>query len=267
MQESSLNKYKDWPKHEIFSNTCIPPETHFFLRLDGWKFKKLSESIKAEKPFDKKLAECLVSSGKTIYERGFNPALIYAASDELNILFVDAAPFKGRVEKIDTIVASLVSSAFTLNLQKFYGYGKGEAVAFDCRIVAVSSLNKVLEYLVWRQLNTWRNHNNAYAYWILRKLGLKSSEISKKLIGLKTEEIHELAFKHGVNLAKTPEWQRRGILIYKEPFIKKAGNQVAKRWRIKEDWNPPPFQSDDGAKLIKRILEQTRERENICLNK
>lgn len=60
MQESTLNRYKNWPKNEIFSKTCIPPETPFFIRLDGWRFRKLSETIKAEKPFDEKFAKCLV---------------------------------------------------------------------------------------------------------------------------------------------------------------------------------------------------------------
>jgi len=119
MQELFLNRYKKWPKHEIFSKTYLPPETPFFIRLDGWKFRKLSEIIKAEKPFDKKFAKCLVSSGRILFKKGFSPALVYVASDELNILFLNAAPFRRRVEKIDSMPASLVSSAFTLYLQKY----------------------------------------------------------------------------------------------------------------------------------------------------
>ncbi|MEM3726692.1 MAG: tRNA(His) guanylyltransferase Thg1 family protein, partial [Candidatus Bathyarchaeia archaeon] len=88
MRESSSNEdYRNWLKHEIFSKTCVPPETPFFLRLDGWKFKELSEAVSAEKPFDKRFAKCLVSSAKILYEKGFNPTLVYVASDELNILF------------------------------------------------------------------------------------------------------------------------------------------------------------------------------------
>ena len=99
MQESSLNKYKNWPEHEIFSKTCIPPEISFFVRLEGWKFRKLSETIKAEKPFDKKFAKCLVSSGKILFKKGFNPALIYVASDELNTLFLTLLLFAEGLKK------------------------------------------------------------------------------------------------------------------------------------------------------------------------
>jgi tRNA(His) 5'-end guanylyltransferase len=252
------NKYKDWPKHEIFSKMCIPPETPFFLRLDGWKFKRLSEAIKTEKPFDLKFAKCLVSSGKTIFREGFNPALIYVASDEINILFLDAAPFRRRIEKVNSVPASLISSAFTLCLKT--SFRKGRFAAFDSRIVIALNDEKIIEYLTWRQMNAWRNHNNAYAYWILRKMEYAPSEISKKLKGLKTEELHQLMFEHGINLAKTPQWQRRGILLYKQPFMRKVDDQVVERWRITEKWDLPLFTSREGIKLIREILELTRQK-------
>jgi tRNA(His) guanylyltransferase len=70
-----------------------------------------------------------------------------------------------------------------------------------------------------------RNHNNTYAYWIFRKIGYKPAEIAKKLKGLKTKKFHEMMFEQDVNLAKTPQWQRRGILIYKQQFLKRANNK------------------------------------------
>jgi tRNA(His) guanylyltransferase len=258
MQESSSSEYENWSKHEIFSKTYIPPATPFFIRLDGWKFRKLSEALNAEKPFDKEFAERLVSSGEVLFEKGFSPALIYVASDELNILFLDAAPFRGRIEKIDSVLASLVSSAFTLSLREFLQ--KKLVVAFDSRVIIVSSDEKIIEYLVWRQSNAWRNHNNAYAYWVFRGMRNRPSEISKKLRGLKTDELHEMLSRQGVNLAKTPQWQRRGILLYKHPFLREAENHVVTRWKIDENWNLPLFTSKEGAKLIKQVLEWTRQK-------
>jgi tRNA(His) 5'-end guanylyltransferase len=149
MQELSWNKY------EIFSKACVPPENPFFLRLDGWKFKKLSGKIKAEKPFDERVAKCLVSSGKILFEKGFNPALIYVVSDEINVLFLSAVPFCGRIEKMDSVLSGLVSSSFTLSIQKFFG--TNVSVAFDSRVVIVSDEEKTSEYLVWRQMDAWRN--------------------------------------------------------------------------------------------------------------
>jgi len=36
-------------------------------------------------------------------------------------------------------------------------------------------------------------------------MGYQSAEIAKKLKGLKTKKFHEMMFKQGVNLAKTPQ--------------------------------------------------------------
>jgi len=105
---------------EVFSKLQIPPQTPFFVRLNGRRFQAVSEKLKAEKPFDKKLAKCLVKSGKAIYQENLNPALIYVASDEVNVLFAYDAPFNRRVEKINSVLAGTVSSALSLNTLKLF---------------------------------------------------------------------------------------------------------------------------------------------------
>jgi tRNA(His) 5'-end guanylyltransferase len=265
MQESSLinfREFRNWPENEIFSDMVIPPLTSFFVRLDGWRFKKVSETIKAEKPFDQRFAKCLVHSAKALFKKGFNPALIYVVSDEVNVLFAGHAPFRGRVEKINSVTSGIVSSAFTLHLQKFFG--KGAITSFDSRIVMALDLERIVKYIVWRQMNAWRNHNNAYAYWILRRMGYTPSKTAEMLAGMRFEEINKLGLRHGVNLAKTPLWQRRGILIYKKPCMKR-GKGYFIRWKIKENWNLPLFTSENGVKTLRQIIEwANREGKTNC---
>ena len=252
MQGLYWNKGFNHSKHEVFSQLCIPPDVPFFVRLDGRRFQAVSETISAEKPFDEKFAKCLVASAKAMFQSGFSPALAYVASDEINLLFLYTAPFRRRVEKINSILAGVASSAFSLSAPKLFE--KTSIAAFDARII-VSSLEKIAEYLAWRQGDAWRNHNNAYAYWFLRKTEHKPSEAAKMLKGLKTEDLHDLLFRHGVNLAQTPAWQRRGILIYKEPYKKRVENRVVTRRRIRENWNLPLFTSKEGKALIQQVLE------------
>lgn len=240
-------------KHEIFSQLEIPPETPFFIRLDGWRFQAVSQSIGAAKPFDENFAKCIVASGRAFFQSSFNLALVYVASDELNTLFLNAVPFRRRVEKIDSVLAGVASSAFSLCAQKLFD--KNATVAFDSRIVLSSSQEKIIKYLTWRQMDAWRNYNNAYAYWLFRKKGYKPSEAAKMLRGVKTEDMHEALFSQGVNLAKTPVWQRRGILLYKEPYRKKVRSHAVTRKRIKENWKLPLFSSAQGQTLIREILK------------
>jgi len=246
-------------KNEVFSKLQIPPDTPFFVRLNGRRFQAVSEKLKAEKPFDKKFANCLVTSAKAIFQENFNPALIYVASDEINALFTHAAPFGRRVEKIDSVLAGAVSSAFSLNALKLFQTSL--TVAFDSRIVIVPE-EKSVEYLTWRQLDAWRNHNNAYAYWLLRKLRHKPKDAAKTLKGLKAEELHQLLFQHGVNLAKTPAWQRKGVLIHRRPHLKQLETRTVTRWRVVENWNLPVFSSKEGKALIQQIMDWTKPHKN-----
>jgi len=258
MQESYLNEESlNQSGNEIFSQLKTPQNMPFFVRLDGRRFQAVSEAIRAQKPFDERFAQCLTASGKSLYKDDFNPTLVYVASDELNTLFFPKAPFDGRIEKINSVLASLVSSTFSLALAQTFK--KALPTAFDSR-VCICSQEKIIDYLSWRQLNLWRNHNNAYAYWLYRKNGHKPSEAAKILKGLKTKELHEKLFQHGINLAETPCWQRRGILIYKEPYQKKTERQSVMRWRIKENWNLPLFSSLEGQTLIQQILKWTTQK-------
>jgi len=247
----------EYSEYEVFSRIQVPPESPFFVRLDGWRFKVVSEKLGAEKPFDKRFAECLVYSAKALFQNNLNPKFVYVVSDELNVFFRDAVPFRRRVEKINSVLSSSVSTAFALKARKLFG--KEVNVAFDSRVV-VLPLERTLSYLTWRQQDGWRNHNNAYAYWLHRKIGYKPSETAKILRGLKTKDLHELLFRHGVNLSETPAWQRRGILVYKEPYQRKSKDQAVTRWRIKEEWILPKFSSPEGRKLIETILSRVVER-------
>ena len=251
MQGSYWNRGPNDPEHEIFSQLQIPPDTPFFTRLDGRLFKTISEKVGAKKPFDEEFAKCLVASARAIYQSNLNPALVYAASDEINVLFLYTAPFRRRIEKTNSVLAGVASSAFSLNVAKLFK--KNLIAVFDSRII-VSSQEKITEYLTWRQRDAWRNHNNAYAYWLFRRIGHKPSEAAKMLKGLKTKELHEVLFRHGLNLAQTPAWQRRGILIYREPYQKQVENHMVTRWRIRENWNLPLFSSKEGQSLIQQIL-------------
>jgi len=255
MRGSYWNRDFNHSKNEVFSQLCIPPDVPFFVRLDGRRFQAVSETMNTEKPFDEKFARCLVASAKVMFQSGFSPALAYVASDEINLLFLYTAPFGRRVEKINSVLASVASSAFSLTAPKLFE--KTSVAAFDGRVI-VSSLEKIAGYLVWRQRDAWRNHNNAYAYWLLRKTGHKPSEASRMLKGLKTEDIHDLLFSHGVNLAQTPAWQRRGTLIYREPYKKLVENRAVTRRRIRENWNLPLFTSKEGEALIQEILQRAK---------
>jgi len=63
---------------------------------------------------------------------------------------------------------------------------------------------------------------------------------------MKEPAIHELVFSRGINLAKTPTWERRGAMVYR------------KDGRVVQDLELPPFRTEDGKRLLAQILERAR---------
>jgi len=228
----------------------------FFVRVDGRNFRHALSLLKREQPYDLAFAESMGAASEALMRRSGLPVqLVFTFSDEANALFREA-PFDGRVEKLDSIVASFFASAATLNLFS------DVPLAFDARIIPVSAMDIPI-YLESRQNETWRNHVHAYGYYYLRQNGQTGREAHATLLGMSSSEMHELMFSHGVNLAKTPAWQRRGILVHKQSYEKEGLDPITgrpsttRRSRVVQNWDLPIFKSPEGREMLVGLIGPT----------
>lgn len=234
---------------EIFSRlTTTAP---FILRLDGRSFHTFSSDY--EKPFDERFSQLFVQTAKALMtDSGLSPDFIYTFSDEISV-YIRKPVFEYRVEKLVSISAGFASSAFSI------AAGVPAPIAFDARIIPISE-SQLSEYLAWRQAEAWRNHINGYCQKILTDTGLSPSAAQKQLDGMNADKLHELAFEHGINLAKTPAWQRRGIAIYhgqreKTGFNPISGENVTVlRNTAVVDRDIPLFKSPEGREWLSSKL-------------
>jgi tRNA(His) guanylyltransferase len=218
---------------EIFSG--IKARAPLIIRADGRGFKKLLERRK--KPYDLDFARSIVGVAASLFrDSGLSPVLAFTFSDEINLLFLEA-PFAGRVEKIDSVVAGFLSGALSLSL--------GQVVSMDCRVIPICQA-EIIEYLEERQDESWRNHVFSYGFYMLLEEGQAPAQAMEQLRGMREHEIHELVFRKGINLAKTAAWERRGILVYRY------------EGRLVEEWELPLFNSEEGKKLIAQMIESVR---------
>ncbi len=244
-------------EYEVFSKLRLPQNSEFFIRLDGRRFSRLCKSLNAEKPFDVRIARCLVRGARAVYSSGFNPSLCYLCSDEVNLLFLPPPPFSGRVEKLDSVLASVVSSGFTLAVNEIFG--KQVVAPFDSRTILTPS-ELIFQYLAWRQRESNGNCLNAYGYWTLIRAGLNRRAAAAQLEGLDSAEIEKLIARYGVDLSEKPMWQRKGTLLYRKIAVKyRRGFGKVIRSHIEEDWAPPDFSSRIGRTLVHRIFSQSRK--------
>lgn len=238
-------------QRELYSNlAAVPP---VFVRLDGRTFHRLAELWSLERPFDERFGNAMARVGELLVaQSGLSPELAYIFSDEINLYF-SHLPFSGRVEKIDSVTASFAASALTIEM------GSRQPVSFDARIVHVTP-GIAREYLIQRQGEAWRNHMNAYCQHLLMEEGMTRKEAAAFLRGRAAPELHELAFSRGLNLAATPAWQRRGVLVMKrarrvEGFNPKEGRLMESyRSEVVTERELPVFSSAEGRALLASIL-------------
>ena len=236
---------------EIYSDLRIFPP--FAVRIDGRGFRRALDILKFKKPYDERFARKMADSVEIfLRESGLNPLFAFTFSDEINFFFFEI-PYNNRIEKIDSIIPSFISSALTILLDL------RDPLAFDSRVILLGK-EDIYRYLSWRQAETWRNHVHSYGYYTLLKKGLDENAAAEKLKNLKASQVHELVFQEGINLAETPAWQRCGILIYRETYEKKGYDPIKRtdvstqRKKIIQDWNTPIFKTEDGKDLINRLI-------------
>jgi tRNA(His) guanylyltransferase len=223
---------------EIYSN--LRARAPLVVRADGRGFKKILEGCK--KPYDLDFARSMADAASRLFQdSGLAPALAFTFSDEISMLFLEA-PFGGRVEKMDSLTAGFLSAALSQSLERL--------VSMDCRVVSLCEA-EIADYLAERQDEAWRNHVFTYGCYTLAGEGLSAEEAMERLRGMREHEIHELVFQRGVNLARTPAWERRGVLIHR-----KKGNVV-------QDWELPLFKDEGGQKLLSEIIEEFQGKSKI----
>ncbi|MDR0980233.1 MAG: tRNA 5'-guanylyltransferase [Methanocalculaceae archaeon] len=232
---------------EIFSGliTTVP----FVLRLDGRSFHHLSRDAGYVKPYDPAFSKSMAKTAQALLEdSGLAPSFAYTFSDEIS-LYITSPIFDCRVEKLVSVAAGFASSAFTLFS------GTQNPLSFDCRVVPIGE-GQLAAYLAWRQAEAWRNHINGYTHKLLTDTGLSTTAAQKRLDGMKSPELHELAFSFGVNLAETPAWQRRGTAVYRSVVEKDGYNPMSREMvRVLRrmpviDEDLPLFKTSEGASWL-----------------
>ena len=244
-------------EREIYAG--IRASTPLIVRADGRNFKRVLAEHNFQKPYDERFARGIVSATELFFAKsGFNPVLAYIFSDEISLYF-RFVPFRARIEKLDSIIASFIASALTIILDF------KDPIAFDARVIPICGDAEVIAYLAQRQAEAWRNYINAYGYYGLIESGLSAREAEKRLRGMKSGDVHEMLFRMGINLNDTPGWQRRGVMVVRQGYEKegydpRAGKKNATvtvtRYRIAQLWDLPLFNTEEGENMLRRYLSE-----------
>ena len=234
--------------HEVYSSLRVPKNSKIIVRLDGRSFHKLAKDLNLTKPYDENFFRVMAEVCEDLF-REFSPSLVYTFSDEISLL-LDKIPFDGRIEKINSVIASFTASSFVIH----YGVEFKKPPAFDSRIIPIGD-EDIPKYFKWRQDESWKNCIASHGISYL-KTKYSNDEANDKINGMKSNEIHELLYQNGINLNDVETYKKRGIAVYRKNkkvvgFNKKENkDQVSYRSYIYVDWDVPKFNEGFFERII-----------------
>ncbi len=197
-----LHKY--FKKKEI-GDKVRPP---IILRLDGVKFSNLPPHF--TRPRDERVHRALVKAAIEVVKR-YSYEAAYIVSDEINIFMLRQLPYNGRVEKLNSITASIIS-AYTSHILKL-------PLFFDCRVVKIESIDEAVQYLLYRARVGLGN----YIGCLLKQLGLsprKPPYLKQQIKMLKDR---------GIDIGNEPLWKILGSSIVWSNYEKIGYDPINKR--------------------------------------
>lgn len=223
-------------EYELAYKYKLTPRSYVIIRLDGKNFSKYT--AKLEKPFDTDLSDAMNETAKALCDE-FNCKFAYTQSDEISLVITDIGNLEaemihgGSIQKLCSLTASVATAKFNevRNLQLVNGLinqlkeqrwgtlskvGFLKQAYFDSRVFIVPNKIEVVNHMVWRQQDATRNSVSMAAHALLgHKATMNKSGAEKQ----------EMMFQEkGVNWNDYPTKFKRGVVIFKETYLKDVVN-------------------------------------------
>ena len=231
MRRSDFDALGD--KHKMFESReagqRLMPGLPFVVRLDGRSFHTFTRGL--ARPYDERLSRAMIETTKFLVSET-HASVGYTQSDEISLAFPNTDPdasimFKGRIQKICSILAALTSVKFNrlvlANLQE-----KSHLTpVFDARVWPYPNLELVAEHFLWRETDATRNSLTMAAHAFYSHKELHKAGYEKK---------HEMLYAKGINWNDYPAFFKRGTYVRRESVTKEL--TAAELARIPEGRRP-----------------------------
>ena len=183
---------------DIESKRILIPKLPICVRVDGRGFSKFTKDM--IRPFDKNFTDSMIETMKFLIEE--TDAIIgYTQSDEISLILSDIKEpfFKGRVSKLNSIIASMATAKFNELIHKHYP--NKPLAFFDCRAWNVPNRTEAANTLLWRYLDCIKNSISMATYHIFSEKELINKNSNEKIKMLLDKGIdwnkYNSCFKYG----------------------------------------------------------------------
>jgi len=188
----------------------LMPLLPVIARIDGRSFSKFTEGL--ERPYDQRMSDLMVDT--TLYLcRETGACCGYTQSDEITLGWLGEMIFKGRIQKLTSVLSSMASAYF--NSQVTERLGKEYAAklpCFDCRVWNVPDVVEGSNTFLWRELDATKNSISMAARHYYRH---------EQLHNKTGNEMQEMLWQKGINWNDYPAFFKRGTYIQRKPIMRK----------------------------------------------
>lgn len=220
----------------------LMPNTPIYARIDGRAFHTFCRGL--EKPFSKAFILVMQETCKFLVKET-NACLGYVQSDEISLGWenIVKAPFDGRVQKLESNLASLASSKFVHCIESFHSGGihinddidrlwhrlGTNLPSFDCRVFNVPSMTELANCFLWRENDAIKNSISGMAlnFYSHKELQNKNSD----------EKIHMMRMKGHCFYEDTDPAFMRGTFYHRENYLKDLTDEEVARIPEKQRYN------------------------------
>ena len=255
--EQSSDSLGDRMKSYEFLTTSrqLMPNTPVYARIDGRAFHTFCHGL--SKPFSRVFIEAMQATCMFLVDET-NACLGYVQSDEISLGWesIVKAPFNGRLQKLESNLASLATSKFVqylLSQTRLYSepnecdYSTKEEYvdalekfveldfdnvtmraridenppSFDCRVFNVPSMAELANAFLWRENDALKNSitGMALSFYSHRELDCKSGD----------EKVHMMRMKGHCFYEDTDPAFMRGTFYHREKFLMPLAKEYVDR--------------------------------------
>jgi len=212
------------------------PTLPVYARIDGHGFSKFTKGMR--RPYDERFHSLMVEATKHVVETT-HAKIGYCQSDEISIVW--HAPdyrselfFDGKIQKINSIVATKITAAFTHALwthedHEFRAFAH-RMPHFDCRVFSMPSQVETANMVLWRNQDATKNAVSMAAHHYFSH---------NSLHGMSGAQMQERLFQEkGINFNDYPEFFKRGTFVRKVTTQRSLTEEELSR--IPENKRPAP---------------------------
>jgi len=218
------NRQKSY--EELSTSRRLMPNCPIYARIDGRAFHTFCRGL--EKPYSKAFIQAMQDTCKYLVKET-TAVLGYVQSDEISLGWTDSqhCPFDGRVQKLESVLASMASAEFVYKILR--GMFSGEAAdeydldtmlakvdkvrpCFDCRVFNVPSMEELANAFLWRENDAIKNSISGMSlhFYSHKELQGKNSD----------EKIHMMRMKGYCFYEDTDPAFMRGTFYHRENYRK-----------------------------------------------